>query len=96
MEKAEYSLWYQWAKEHMDVKKIAEHYIQYQEITKDSIGCIQKEENAWNDSVYHLLDQGLEFDEIEEQLYLYGNAIQEIYLELGLKIGARLGVETLC
>lgn len=96
MEKAEYSLWYQRAKEGINVKKVAEHYMQCHETVKNYIDCIKKEDTALNKTVCQLLNAGLEFEEIEDSLYNYRDAIQEIYLELGLRIGAKLGAENLC
>ncbi|MCI8370798.1 MAG: hypothetical protein HFI75_00085 [Lachnospiraceae bacterium] len=96
MEKAEYALWYQRAKEGIDVRKVAEHYLQCHEVVQNYIGCIKKEDTAWSSFVYQLLNIGLEFEEFEDLLYNYRDVIQEVYLELGLKIGARLGAEKLC
>lgn len=95
MEKAEYSFWYERAKKDADVKVIIEHYIQNHEVIKDYLSYIQREEDAWNNLIYHLTNAGLDYIDIEDTMFRYGGMIQDVYLELGLKIGARLGAESL-
>ncbi len=41
------------------------------------------------------MDAGFDYMDIEDIIYKYGGMMQNVYLELGLKIGARLGEEYL-
>lgn len=95
MEKAKYSFWYEQAKKNTDVKAVTEHYIQNHEAVKDYPDYIQREEEAWNKLIQGLMNAGFDYMDIEDIIYKYGGMIQNVYLELGLKIGARLGAEYL-
>ncbi len=93
MDCGQYSVWYEQAKKSMDVEKITKHYLKNHEVVEDYLTYIQNEENAKNGLIHQLLDVGFDNTDIEDIMFRYGGAIQNIYLELGLKIGARLGAE---
>ena len=95
MEELEYGFWYNYVKQNMDVKMIAEHYIQNYEVVKEYLSYIDREERANNDLIHCLLKAGWDYTEIEELVYGYSGVIQNVYLEIGLKIGTRLGAEYL-
>lgn len=95
MEELEYWFWYDYAKQNMDVKLIAEHYIQNYEVVKEYLDYIGREERVSNDLIQCLLKAGWDYTDIEETMYEYSGVIQSVYLEIGLKIGTRLGAEYL-
>lgn len=95
MEQAEYSVWYGWAKKHMDAELIMEHYVNNHMVVKDYLSYIQREERAKNKLIHQMIDAGFDYADIEEIMFRYSGMIQNIYLELGMEIGARLGVEHL-
>lgn len=93
MDGAKYLFWYERAKRSMDVGRIMEHYLKSNEVVEDYLSYVQNEESVKNGLIHLLLDIGFDDTDIEDIMFRYGGTIQNIYLELGLKIGAKLGAE---
>lgn len=95
MENKKYLVWYEWAEKNMNVKMIVEYYLKNHEVVKDYLNYIQDEENAKRRLIHCLSDAGFTYTDIEDIMLRYGGKIQNIYLELGIKIGAKLGAKFL-
>lgn len=50
---------------------------------------------AKNDLIYYLTNEGFSLEEIEDIMICYAGEIQNIYFELGLKVGAKMGAKYL-
>lgn len=66
MEQAEYSVWYEWAKKHMNAELIMEHYVNNHMVVKDYLSYIQREERAKNKLIHQMIDAGFDYADIEE------------------------------
>ena len=75
MKQAKYSVWYEWAKEHMDVKMIVKYFLDNHEVVQDYQYYIQHEEIHKNELVQKMVDAGFDNDDIEEIMLRYGAMI---------------------
>ncbi len=95
MNNADYTLYYEWAKSNIDVKSVIEHYLKNHEVIKNYLTYIQKEDVAKNSLICHLVNENVDSKDIEDIMFRYAGAIQNIYFEIGLKVGSKVGAEYL-
>ena len=95
MVKAEYPYWYGKAEKSTDVGQIIEHFRLGHEAVRESREYARRELEAKDRLARQLSETGLDSGEAEKIMAQYSEVFQDIYFELGLKVGARLGVEYL-
>ena len=95
MVKAEYPYWYGKAEKSTDVGQIIEHFRLEHEAVRESREYARRELEARDRMARQLLEEGLDSGEAEEIIVRYSEVFQDIYFELGLKVGAGLGTEYL-
>ena len=87
--------YYEWAKDNVDVQLVIDHYRENHEEIKDYLDYIQKENMAKNNLIYYLTSEGFSLEEMEDIMLQCAGEIQNIYFELGLKIGSKIGAKYL-
>lgn len=95
MEDKDYLKSFHRLKQSINLKEIEKTYLQNGKLLQDTKGIILKENEAFTILTESLLIKGCLYKEIESILLEYSSAIQEIYIEMGIKAGARLEAEYL-
>lgn len=95
MVRAEYPYWYGKAEKSTDVGQIVEHFRRQHKVVRESGEYARRELEARDRMVRQLSETGLDSGEAEEIMIWYSEVFQDIYFELDLKVGARLGAEYL-
>lgn len=95
MNNADYTFYYEWAKSNIDVKSVMEHYLKNHEVIKNYLAYIQKEDAAKNRLISYLINENIDLKDIEDIVFHHAGEIQNIYFEIGLKVGSKVGAEYL-
>lgn len=95
MVRAEYTYWYGKAEKSANVERIVKHFRQEHEAVRESREYARREQEAKDRLACQLSGAGLDSGAVEEIMDRYSEMFQDIYFELGLKVGVRLGVEYL-
>lgn len=95
MVRAEYTYWYGKAEKSADVERIVKHFRLEHEAVRESREYARRECGAKGRLACQFSGAGLDSGAVEEIMVRYSEVFQDIYFELGLKVGARLGAEYL-